>query len=285
MSSIYLINVGANTNHSSQARMPFFHDKSFVFVSYPIHINKVNEKKNDKPKSYCPEMQPFTNPQKQLKTHNDPNWDDMTYGDVIQGRHSVRGSILKHVEPNDILLFWGLLYCNECSERNNHTGRGDCWNCFSSPLDKHKGWYLLGAMQVEIFVETNDELKNLSNDKQKRVKGNAHYHEGQIQDNCRIFLGKKDNGASGLFDKAVPLWIPNNCNGEKCKFEDSLLYNYFHTVNNEKLSLNGKKCWYRWLRICRKIWDINISNEKHLAEQVRDEIKIINKGIDILKNA
>jgi hypothetical protein len=67
MCSIYVINVGANTHHSSQARSPVFNCNSFVFVSF------CTERDEDNPTTYPKEMLPFTNPDRDnLLTHDDP---------------------------------------------------------------------------------------------------------------------------------------------------------------------------------------------------------------------
>ncbi len=154
MCSIYLINVGANTSHSSQARSPIF-DGSFVFVSFCTNRGE------DNPTPYAQEMLPFTSPHKDnLKTHNDPNWHDLTYGDDCSNR---RAAVLKKVIPGDILLFWGLLYHNECPDWKSCIAKqGACWRHFSSPLDDYKGWYFLGAMRVEKVVVDKDTLCRLS---------------------------------------------------------------------------------------------------------------------------
>ena len=186
MCSIYVINIGANTNHRSQARSPIFNCNSFVFVSF------CTERGEDNPTAYPKKMLPFINPHKQnLRTHNDPDWKNMTYGDICTGR----GAALKHVNSNDILLFWGLLYNNEDSNWKNCNGnRGACWDSFSRPLDENKGWYLLGAMRVENIVSSEREFEELSNGEPSRVKRNAHCDEGVIDygnKNC-IFLGYTD---------------------------------------------------------------------------------------------
>jgi hypothetical protein len=272
MCSIYVINVGANTSHYSQARSPIFDDESFVYVSFCA-----DPKKETHYSKYPPEMIPFTNPSKRnLVTHNDPNWTDMTYGDVCERG---RGASLKNVIPGDILLFWGLLWYNKRSDWKSFIGRKrDCWKDFTNG----KGWYILGALRVEKIIETEKELEDLSLKNRCRAENNIHFHNGNIQAKNRIFLGNKDKKYSGLFDKAVKLWIPKT--ESRSEWKTCLLYKTFKAADGRCLSLNDNPRWNRSLRACRKMWDISIYKELKLAEHVRDEIQRFNPNFDLLAN-
>jgi len=300
MCSIYTINIGANTNHSSQARSPIFRGKSFQFVSF------CTERDGDNPTDYPEEMLPFTSPHKDdLETHNDPDWERMTYGDICTGPGCARGSKLRNVVPGDILLFWGLLYNNECPDRKNCSDRqGACWEHFSRPLDSNKGWYLLGAMRVEKIVVGQHKLDRLSQEERRRIKENvvaldglsseelcrikknAHFDGNKITSNHWIFLGDKDKKHSRLFDKAVALWVPKTEQESESNWKDSLLYKTFRTNNHGQrlcLSLNGSPRWYQYLRLCRKMWDLSDSEQRKLAGCIRDAIQKDNEGFDLLR--
>ena len=273
MCSIYVINIGANTNHRSQARSPIVNCNSFVFVSF------CTERGEDNPTAYPKKMLPFINPHKQnLRTHNDPDWKNMTYGDICTGR----GAALKHVNSNDILLFWGLLYHNECPDRRScNDKKGACWESFSLLLDENKGWYLLGAMRVEQVVEGGEKLEELSPELRCRVNRNAHCCNGKVPTNRRVFLG--DEQHSRLFDKAVALWVPRS--NSQDEWESSLMYKKLRSADGQCLSLNCSPRWSSSLRACRKMWDLDKPKERKLAERVRDAIQKYNKDFDLLKDA
>ena len=272
MCSIYVINVGANTNHSSQACSPIFDDGSFVFVSFCAGKEEPHRG------AYPPEMLPFTNPDRDdLETHNDPDWCNMTYGDICSGKGCARGSALRHVVPGDILLFWGLLYHNECLDwKSCNDKKGACWKKFSRPLDTNKGWYLLGAMRVGKIVKDNQEIEELCPDLRCRVKNNAHVRNDTMLPNHRVFLGDKQH--SRLFDKAVALWVPKS--NSQNEWESSLMYKNFRAAKGQCLSLNDSPRWSSSLRTCRKIWDLS-----RREECVHKAIRADNPDFDLLKDA
>lgn len=299
MCSIYVINVGANTNHSSHARSPIFYnnDESFQFVSFYTKDDDENAT------AYPKEMLPFTNPKKNnLETHNDPDWHNMTYGDICSGPGCVRGSKLRNVVPGDILLFWGLLWSNKCPDWKSCIDmKESCWKDFLRPLDEGKGWYLFGAMRVENVVVDKDTLgrlpprerprieKNavaldgLSPDERRRIKKNAHFEDNKIPTNHWIFLGDTDKKHSQLFDTAVELWVPKTEQKSESKWEASLLCKTFRTTDDGQcLLLNSSPRWYQYLRLCRKMWDLSDSKERKLAEYVRAAIRKDNKDFDLL---
>jgi hypothetical protein len=96
MSTIYLINVGANWGHKSIARSPIFRNGTFVYVSFP-HPGRRGAR------SYPKEERAFVRGIDVRDTDCDPDWDNLTYGTNIG---------VKHVIEDDILLFWALLWDN-----------------------------------------------------------------------------------------------------------------------------------------------------------------------------
>jgi hypothetical protein len=255
MCSIYVINIGANTNHSSQARSPIFNDDgSFVYVSFCAN----EEERHRSP--YPGEMLPFTNPHKEnLETHNDPDWRNLTYGDDCS---TPRARALKNVEQSDILLFWGLLWRNS----------GNCWNDFVSPLKK--GWYLLGTLRVEDIIKGRKKVDEVSKSIRHRAQQNIHFSNGVLPDEEFVFLGAKKY--SQRFSKAIDLGIDD---------ENGLVYKAFTFADGKLLCCKGEPRWYRSLRACRKMWDLSDSKQCELAEHVRDAIQKDNKSFDMLKDA
>ena len=98
MAKIYLINVGANTAHSSKARAPLFPDGDFVFVPFPDEDGSAH---------YDQAVWPFVCDPKALRTHPDQDWQNLTYGDNC---HNRRAKALLSVKEDDIFLFWALFW-------------------------------------------------------------------------------------------------------------------------------------------------------------------------------
>lgn len=263
MCSIYLINVGANTSHSTQARSPIFYDGSFVYVSYVA-----DPKKEMQCTKYPEKMIPFTNPRKDnLVTHNDPDWVNLTYGDVCSNR---RAAALNNVDSGDILLFWSLLWQNNCSEWMSYVGKnGACWKGFTGK----RGWYLLGALRVKEIVKRKQHINNLAPADRCRALKNAHYLNGDIPQGNRIFVGERNRSHPGLFERAVDLEVRTPDCG--------LVYQAFRAADGRHLSLNGTPRLFSSLRACRKMWDL----EQHRrAEIVRDAIQNVNNDLDLLED-
>ncbi len=255
MCSIYVINVGANTNHSSKARSPIFNDGSFVFVSFFADQNETHRT------CYPEKMIPFTNQRKQnLKTHSDPNWEkkELTYGDDCS---KPRAAALKNVKCGDIFLFWGLLWRNS----------GKSWGAFVSPLDK--GWYLFGAFRIEDIVKGRKKVTEAHPRNRLRVQHNIHCSSGVLPDEEYVFLG--DQKYSKRFSEAIDLGVydPNG-----------LVYKAFTSADGNLLRFKGKPDWFRSLRACRKMWDLNKTKEHQLAEHVRYAIRCKNPHFDLLKD-
>ena len=264
---------------------------------------------DDNPKPYSEKMLPFTSPHKDnLKTHNDPDWCNMTYGDVCSGKGCIRGYELRYVIPGDIFLFWGLLWHNENTDWREFIGKkGACWEDFSRPLDSSKGWYLIGAIRIEKIIVSEctldklspeklsivkqnviseNALDRLSSDERYRLKRNAHFHfaDNRIRTNHWIFLGDKDKKCSQLLHKPVELWIPKTKQKNESNWKESLLYRTFRTDKGNHLSLNSSPLWHQYLRRCRRIWDLKNYEQLKLAKCVRDAIQKENKEFNLLEN-
>jgi hypothetical protein len=248
MSSVYLINVGANTKDSAKARSPIFEDGSFIYVSF-------STKSSQGPPGYPPKCLPFLRGVDLFNTHPDPDWVNLTYGDNCS---NFRAAALKRVEKGDVLLFWGLLWQNS----------GTDWSGFT----EKRGWYLIGTLRVEEIAEPGQALQQVSQANRNRAGKNAHFvrNSGVLPSTDRVFIGSPLY--SNCFARAVDLEVISS---------EGLMYRAFPSAKGYLLALNGKPHWRSSLRPCRKIWDLSDSIARARAMIVRDAVRYQN-GIDFL---
>jgi hypothetical protein len=247
MSKIYLINVGANSNHSSVARIPLFEKGTFMYVSFP-HSGLRGVR------PYPAEVRPFVRGIDFNDTHFDPDWENLTYGD---GCDTPRAGALKRVVENDVLLFWGLFWINN----------GGGWDGFTG----ERRWCLMGALRVrEILEEGQRPTDAKSPSRIERARHNVHFCTGGLDQGNRVFLGCTRR--SQLFPFAVDLEV-----GKRT----GLLYRTIQTASGGKLSLGGKPAWSSSLRSCRVVWDLDEPKSRKLAEIARDRI-YAKTGYDLL---
>jgi hypothetical protein len=255
MCGIYIVNVGANTNHCSRARSPIFHDGTWRYVSFCADPD------NEPHCTECPEeMLPFTNPNlHNLVTHNDPDWNRLTYGDDCS---APRAAALGGVEEGDILLLWGVLWCNH----------GNTWNDFAVPL--WKNWYLLGALRVDEVVKGGQRPDEISPRKRHRAQQNIHWAHGAMLPRERIFISVRQ--FSRRFEHAADLQVDNQANG--------LIYEAFRAADGRQLLFNASPRWRSSLRACREMWDLSDAAHFERAQLVRDAIQRVNQGFDLLQD-
>jgi hypothetical protein len=246
LSKIYLINVGANTQHQSSARSPIFNDDSFVFVSFPT------DKESTKP--YPMNARPFTHKVGVFNTHADPDWDNLTYGDS----HCGRSAALKKAEPGDILLFWALLWRNI-----NRTWKG---------FTENKGWYLIGALRIEEILRGKQTPEDAKPFNVKRAAENAHINDGVLDDNDLVFIGNQNY--SCLFPKAVGFVVD--------KSESDLLFRTVRMANGTLLKPDSN-LWASSTRSCRAVWNLADPEQKIRAEEIRSAI-LLKTNFDLLRN-
>ena len=240
MSRIFLINIGANSAHSSVARSPRFSNGSFIFVPFPnAGGNWIRD--------YSSTCRPFVRATS-LHTHDDPDWPNLTYGDDCA---NPRARSLQQVTEGDILLFWGMLWGNS----------GSSWHHF----DGSYGWYLFGAFRVAEILLGGQHAKHARPEHVDRARRNVHFTHGPLPKTHRVFIG--DPRYSSQFVRAVDLDVNH---------EDGLLYRTIRTADGEPLTLNGTPKWNSSLRSCRPVWDLDISNDGRLACTVRDAIMAAN---------
>ena len=249
MPRIFLINVGANTKHRSRARCPLFSDGTFVFVPFP------HDDDYDEIRPYPTNAWPFTNNLRWHQTHVDPDWPQLTYGDYIL---NPRAAALQTAEPNDILLFWSLLWKNT----------GDNWFDFT----ERRSWNLIGAIRIEEVLLPGQRPSDAKPRNRERASYNAHFTGGNAPLNKGnvVFIG--DMNHSGLFDYAVPLVTQLS--------PSSLLYRAFRTASGAALPLNGTH-WSSYTRSCRDICDIADQDGRRRAKILRDAI-VTRNNFDIL---
>jgi hypothetical protein len=239
MSSVYLVNVGANTSHSAKARSPIFQDGSWVYVSFPTsHAHP--------PPVYSVDALPFLQGVGAEYTHADPSWEDLSYGDNCA---NPRAGALKKVTKGDILLFWGLLWMNG----------GRDWSGFSG----ERGWYLFGALRVEETTVPGQSVQQVSEHNRLRAGRNAHFVKGAglLLPNERVFLGAPRY--SNRFSRAVDLEVTR---------PSGLMYTTFTSSKGDLLTPDGNPSWISSLRSCRKIWDLSDPVARSRAHIVREAI-------------
>ncbi|MEI7820256.1 MAG: hypothetical protein WCK55_05000 [Verrucomicrobiota bacterium] len=238
MSKVYLVNVGANTAHSSIARIPVFDDGAFIYVPFPHRDwNGV--------RPYPREARPFTRNVNVNHTHLDPDWSNLTYGDDL---NNPRARALKRVVPGDILLFWGLLW-------RNH---GRSWNDFNG----ERGWYLIGALRVDEILEQKQSAADAKPANRKRAAKNVHcFGRSRIKPDNRVFIGSKNH--SQQFSHAVDLQTAH---------PKGLLFRTIRTAKGKRLSLRGAVPWNSSTRSCRVIWDLADPEQRMRAKIASDAI-------------
>jgi len=246
MSTIYLINVGANLGHKSIARSPIFRNGTFVYVPFP-HPGRRGAR------SYPKEARPFVRGIDVRDTHCDPDWDNLTYGTNIG---------LKHVIEDDILLYWALLWNNT----------GDSWEEFTGD----RGWYLIGALRVrEIFepgMSPEESRYSRYSAHVDRARRNVHFADGRVLPGNRVFIGGLR--FSRRFGKAVYFEA-----GEP----GGLMFRTVRTQSNAPLTIGGSSDWRSNTRIPRPAWNLDKASERRRARTVRDAI-LSETRFDLLKN-
>lgn len=254
MPKIYLINVGANSNHARSAKSPIFADGSFVYVSFPLPPGVEGKY------SYNSEAWAFTNGLTWHQTHNDPDWEHLTYGDRLS---NPRAAALSRVDPGDILLFWALLWRND----------GDCWIDFTND----KAWYLIGAIRVDEVLKAGQSFTDAKPKNRSKAKFNEHFWDDHLslEHKDYVFIGDPEH--STLFDLAVPL-----IDGQ---LSSSLLYRCYRTKSGDKLPLNGVH-WSSFTRSCRAVWNLENVTDRKLAKRLQESIIKLNDydllaGIDV----
>ncbi len=234
MAKIYLINVGANTQHARRARSPIFSDDSWIYVSFP------RKKKSERGQRYPREALSFVKVRPGIKTHLDPDWKGLTYGDCCE---NPRAQALKKVETDDMLLFWALLW----------RVKPDAAEVFKSD---DKGWYLIGALRVKRILETGNRVGG-------RARNNAHVRNGRVEqrNGVRVFVGHKHH--SCRFKKAVDLEVGKN---------NGLMQQIVKTTDGRKIQWNRKPHWNSVTRSCRAILDTSKPEDKKLIQELERRI-------------
>jgi hypothetical protein len=156
MAKVLLVNVGANTANQHRARSPLFDNGSFIYVSFPDAGCR---------RPYPKEAQPYVSDPVKFRTHLDPDWHNLTYGDCC---HNPRARALLGAEVGDILLFWGLLWKNPKKGAN-------IWDSTA------KRWCLFGAMRIEVILESHQTITHLTPGQRKRVVENDHMVSKRVE--------------------------------------------------------------------------------------------------------
>jgi hypothetical protein len=250
VSSVYLVNIGANTRHRARARSPIFQDGSWVYVSFPTP-------NPHPPPVYSVDALPFLQGVSAEYTQADPCWEDLTYGDDCS---NPRAAALKKVTKGDILLFWGLLWMNS----------GRDWSGFSG----ERGWYLFGAFRVEEIAVPGQSVDQVSEHNRLRAGRNAHFVKGTglLLPNERVLLGASQY--SNRFSRAVDLEVT---------IPSCLIYRAFTSSKGALLTPEGNPSWISSLRSCRRMWDLRNPVARARADILREAIFTRN-GFDFLED-
>ena len=240
MSKIFLINVGANTSHSSLARSPIFGDNTFIYIPFPHRDER-------EAKPYPIAARPFVNNVDTYETHSDPDWENLSYGDYCA---NARATALRQASYEDILLFWALLW------RNN----GKTWKTFTGK----KGWYLIGALRIDEILKEGQKPQDATASNVQTAAQNAHFLNGRgvLEPHNFVFIGSKSH--SCLFPKAVEFLVDES--------ESDLLFRTVRTAKGALLAPNGKPHWSSATRTCRAVWNLDSAEQRSRAELVREAI-------------
>ena len=244
MSKIFLINIGANTGHASVARGPIFEDATWAYLPFPHRNIKEG-------KSYPENARNFIRNIGLNETHSDPDWKNLTYGDLVQNR---RAAALNGAHEGDVLLFWGLLWRNLTHDWSGWTGE--------------RAWYLFGAITIEEILDAGQkpsDVKILNN--RVRAAENVHACKGKVGDGQKVFIGCKKR--SQRFEKAVDLGIYKN---------SGLLFQAIRTAAGENISWTSKPKWNSVTRPVREIFDSSVPNSGKQADS-RRRVELLRKAI------
>lgn len=255
MAKIYLINVGANRSHANRARSPVFPDDTWIFLPFP-------RGKPTRTGQEFPEVTlPYIRVRDGIKCHLDPDWDRLTYGDRCC---NPRAKSLLKVEDGDILLFWALLW------KTDHDGI-----VFDA---RDRGWYLIGALQVEHILKNGERIGTLPSDARRRVAFNAHVVDGKVKerDGERVFVGSSDLRHSRRFAKAVDLEVYH---------DGGLMHRIVKTADGKQVRWRESPRWNSVTRSCRAILDLENRHDRVLASYLASRIRDKNKGFDLIHGA
>lgn len=225
-----------------------FADGSFLFVSFPT-------KTLSRTQAYSVEASSYIRGVDEWRTHADPDWARMTYGDYCA---NPRAGALKRANKGDILLFWALLWSNAGANWEGFTGE--------------RSWYLVGALRIDAVLRGGDAVALLPDPLRERASKNAHIEgDERLRPDHYVFIG--DVQHSCCFRRAVELGVTRS---------DGLLYQAITTAAGIPLSLGGPPAWQSSLRSCRPVWDLDRSGDLERARLVRDAISAKNE-FDLLK--
>lgn len=248
MAKIFLVNVGANTADQNRARSPIFPDGSFIYVPFPDSGCR---------RPYLPEAHPYVADAANLRTHLDPDWQNLTYGDNC---FNARARALLKAQIGDVLLFWGLLW--RVTDHKN-----DIW------ASTAKTWCLIGAMRIEAILESSQTITQLSKSQQQRVLENEHMNGDRVEGRrlVRVFIADREH--SCRFDRAVELEIYR---------DDGLLHRTITAKDGRALQWNRPPRWNSALRSCRAVFDLSDADQRKRAIELSRHVKSCNGGYDML---
>jgi len=189
---------------------PIFPDRRFEFI--PIRDGPNSSEKRTystiptKNKRFGKTLADFVpSDVKDKIVHYDPDFVNFTYADPL---NSMRGNMLKKLEPDDYIFFVASLapfekenYHENIRRKISHSQKGK--------MAKH----IIGYFEISKILsleKNNDTLKVLESKNSiskyySQIKHNAHYK--RVKDRFTIVIGKKDR-KNALLSQAIPLTYP-----------------------------------------------------------------------------
>lgn len=258
---LFIANVGVNSSDAAKKtkkRSPIFPEGTFEFI--PIKERRENSKYTHHKYSTLP---CFNNRKRTLSyyidsrysdfaVHNDPEFVTFTYGDV----DTARGSNLKRIAKDDVLLFLARLY--------------DCRD--GSGFMKSSRFYFIGYITVDYVVEFKGGHPQSRRERLDQIKNNAHFirlSNGSRGD-FRIIRGKPNR--SHRFKKALEVtpYIAGLAFNGRYDIDSDL---FISKISGEPvLNKNGKPTSFKFFhsktRTVQSYLDSDVTSEKKSLDKL-----------------
>ena len=179
---------------------PIFKDRTYKFIPIPECKKETKESKNyNLFKKYVPsDIFYFENKKewwnlkfKEVVLHNDPDFNNMTYGDPIN-----KGNRLSKLEKGDYLIFWQSFYPYIEEYKTNKL----------KDIEKIQSKYYKVMAVIGYFKLKENPVKLLDHNKKNmilKLKNNAHILTHNYDEKTMIFSGLKSE--SKQLKKAIPI--------------------------------------------------------------------------------
>lgn len=208
MPRAYLIRVGMDSTYGGFVS-PIFPDNSYVFLPIPnvrqggiqidAHSDKLKTYFELKTNSGIPltDYLPsdrlelngrFVGDAKNLPTHNDPEFEGMTYGEKMRKLNGKMFKILKDFKEGDFIVFYATFYpCGFDFKYKDYT-----LSQLGELQKNQKQFHIFAFLKLKYSPITRSDYKQY----EKEIKSNAHYLRGDFEKHNDSFVlkGTKDSG-------------------------------------------------------------------------------------------